>query len=484
MPGIDQISHGGPPLEKFYAKAAEDDRRVLTKGDEVKTASRLHKGHTFKVVSETVFKKEYPEYFQENIKANLDFLKALMRDEDPKVACLAYSLLEPAAKRGEPLTKRDILEVRDLASEIQNDTTSYEKRMQQFDTISRDPRMQICLETTYPGEMDGLGAKILEKAKEFGKGTGASMALNMLLPGVGTLVSVGRALHTAATNADAEAHHHQVQQVAVLPGRDGALAIKLGNAMIREHEKLATDAATTATLTTVAGGVSGFGVVAGPTVGVMPAVKEGIQGAVGGLAGKGVATAAGFVPTVAKKAINEGVDYLAEQGREHMQSVLPRLEISNEKGDFTFAMSDPASVKAFLLYLGPAENKALTAADAPDEVRKMELTRLELKEQLGSAPSENLVPGDPESSARPSDAVYHRFLNEDYNWLVPGVRAVDEGKADEINQRLTRNEPMAFDGRTVYLSKSPKLTDQEVADINRDGPPSLLRLMHMAEGWI
>ncbi len=213
------------------------------------------------------------------------------------------------------------------------------------------------------------------------------------------------------------------------------------------------------------------------------------------MAASGLISGSGFVAGQAGSygLNNEVQDQLRQ---EPMSGVLPRIEVSNSKGDFTFSMQDAASVRALMAYLGPKEDKSMTSPQAPKEAQEMEAARLTLKKMLGSDASEHLVPDvDPMLKLSVEDApsqtesvangAFKKLLNEDWDWLMPAVRAIDQGKAQDIhNKTLTYKLPLDAANGRVYLDKSPNLDDGQLSALEKLGSPSQLRLMYLAEGWI
>jgi hypothetical protein len=312
----------------------------------------------------------------------------------------------------------------------------------------------------------------------------------LALPGVGLLVATGRELHKAAVNGDAEAYHHQLDQIAQLPGRDQRLALPMQQALAHGHATLSAEGAIGATLGMATGSLGAFGVTSVGTAGVLPVAKE----ALGSVAASGLISGSGFVAGQAGSygLNNEVQDQLRQ---EPMSGVLPRIEVSNSKGDFTFSMQDAASVRALMAYLGPKEDKSMTSPQAPKEAQEMEAARLTLKKMLGSDASEHLVPDvDPMLKLSVEDApsqtesvangAFKKLLNEDWDWLMPAVRAIDQGKAQDINKTLTYKLPLDAANGRVYLDKSPNLDDGQLSALEKLGSPSQLRLMYLAEGWI
>ncbi len=437
-----------------------------------------------------MLRSKYQKYFQENIKTHLDLKQALLKEEKPETALLAFSLVSPSGYRGEPLTERKILEVVSLLEEVKVDGSAYENLKGTFDSISKDPRLQVSIENQYPGKMDGFGAELLEMAKEKIKGTGVNAAINLALPGVGLLVATGRELHKAAVNGDAEAYHHQLDQIAQLPGRDQRLALPMQQALAHGHATLSAEGAIGATLGMATGSLGAFGVTSVGTAGVLPVAKE----ALGSVAASGLISGSGFVAGQAGSygLNNEVQDQLRQ---EPMSGVLPRIEVSNSKGDFTFSMQDAASVRALMAYLGPKEDKSMTSPQAPKEAQEMEAARLTLKKMLGSDASEHLVPDvdpilklsvedAPSQTESVANGAFKKLLNEDWDWLMPAVRAIDQGKAQDINKTLTYKLPLDAANGRVYLDKSPNLDDGQLSALEKLGSPSQLRLMYLAEGWI
>ncbi|AYO04361.1 type III secretion system effector VopQ [Vibrio parahaemolyticus] len=479
-----------PDLEQFRAIAAQKDDRVISKRGEVKEPSTFHKGHKFASVSEGVLRKKYTKFFQENIKTHLDLKQALLKEEKPETALLAYSLVSPSGYRGEPLTERKILEVVSLLDEVKVEGDTYQQLKNTFDSISKDPRMQVSLENQYPGKMDGFGAQLLEMGKEKLKGSGVNAAINLALPGVGLLVATGRELHKASVNGDAEAYHHQLEQISQLPGRDQRLSMPMQQTLAIGHAMLSAEGAVGATLGMATGGLGTFGVSSVATAGVTPIAKE----AIGTALATGIISGGGFVAGQAGAyGLNNEVQDQLKQGP--MSGVLPRLEISNVKGDFTFSMQEPAAVRALMAYLGPKEDTSMSSPQAPKEAQEMEAARLTLKQMLGSSPNEHLVP-DVDSLLKLSDedmpsqtestanGAFKKLLSEDWDWLMPAVRAMDKGEANKINEKLTYKLPLDAANGRVYLDKSPNLSDAQLDALDKLGSPSQLRLMYLAEGWI
>ncbi|AVH25986.1 MULTISPECIES: cation transporter [Vibrio] len=479
-----------PDLEQFRAVAAQKDDRVISKRGEVKEPSTFHKGHKFASIHEGVLRSKYTKFFQENIKTHLDLKQALLKQEKPEVALLAYSLVSPSGYRGEPLTERKILEVVSLLDEVKVSSDTYQQLKNTFDAISKDPRMQVSLEAQYPGKMDGFGAELLQMGKEKLKGSGVNAVINLALPGVGLLISTGRELHKAAVNGDAEAYHHQLEQISQLPGRDQRLSMPMQQTLAQGHAMLSAEGAVGATLGMATGSLGTFGVSSVATAGVTPIAKE----AIGSAATTGIISGGGFVANQAGAyGLNTEVKEQLMQGE--MSGVLPRLEVSNAKGDFTFSMQDPASVRALMAYLGPKENTAMTSPQAPKEAQEMEAARLTLKKMLGSEPGEHLVPDvDPILKLSPEDApskteatansAFKKLLGEDWDWLMPAVRAIDKGEASQINEKLTYKLPLDAENGRVYLDKCPNLSDAQLDALDKLGSPSQLRLMYLAEGWV
>ena len=479
-----------PNLDQFRSVAAQKDDRVISKRGKVKEPSTFHKGQKFAAVSEHLLRSKYPKYFQENIKTHLDLKQALLKEEKPQTALLAFSLVSPSGYRGEPLTERKILEVVNLLEEVKIDGSAYENLKGTFDSISHDPRLQVSLEKQHPGKMDGFGAELLEMAKEKLKGTGVNAAINLALPGVGLLVATGRELHKAAVNGDAEAYHHQLDQIAQLPGRDQRLALPMQQTLAHGHATLSTEGAVTATLGMATGSLGAFGVNSVGTAGVLPLAKE----AIGSAAASGLISGSGFV---AGQAGSYGLNNEAQEvlRQDPMSGVLPRLEVSNSKGNFTFSMQDAASVRALMAYLGPKEDKSMTSPQAPKEAQEMETARLTLKKMLGSNASEHLVPDvdsmlklsaedAPSKMESEANGAFKKLLSEDWSWLMPAVRAIDQGKAQDINKTLTYKLPLDAENGRVYLDKSPNLSEGQLSALEKLGSPSQLRLMYLAEGWI
>ncbi|MFY2162362.1 CesT family type III secretion system chaperone [Vibrio alginolyticus] len=479
-----------PDLEQFRAVAAQKDDRVISKRGEVKEPSTFHKGHKFASIHEGVLRSKYTKFFQENIKTHLDLKQALLKQEKPEVALLAYSLVSPSGYRGEPLTERKILEVVSLLDEIKVSSDAYQQLKNTFDAISKDPRMQVSLEAQYPGKMDGFAAELLQMGKEKLKGSGVNAVINLALPGVGLLISTGRELHKAAVNGDAEAYHHQLEQISQLPGRDQRLSMPMQQTLAQGHAILSAEGGIGATLGMATGSLGTFGVSSVATVGVTPIAKE----AIGSAATTAIMSGGGFVANQAGAyGLNKEVKEQLMQGE--MSGVLPRLEVSNAKGDFTFSMQDPASVRALMAYLGPKENTSMTSPQAPKEAQEMEAARLTLKKMLGSEPSEHLVPDvdsilklSPEDAPSKTESIangaFKKLLGEDWDWLMPAVRAIDKGEASKINEKLTYKLPLDAANGRVYLDKCPNLSDVQLDALEKLGSPSQLRLMYLAEGWV
>ncbi|MEZ8196836.1 CesT family type III secretion system chaperone [Vibrio cortegadensis] len=479
-----------PSLAQFRSVAAQKDDRVISKHGKAKEPSTFHKGQKFTAVSDTILRSTYQKYHQENIKTHLDLKQALLKEEKPETALLAFSLVSTAGYRGEPLTARKVLEVVSLLDEVKIDGNAYKNLKNMFDSISKDPRLQVSIENQYPGKMDGLGAELLEMAKEKIKGTGVNAVINLALPGVGLLVATGRELHKAAVNGDAEAHYHQLAQIAQLPGHDQRLALPIQQALAHEHATQSAEGAVGATLGMVTGSLGAFGVTSVGTTGVLVVAKE----ALGSVVASGLISGPGFVASQASSyCLNNKVHEQLHQ--EPMSDVLPRIEVSNSKGKFSFSMQDAASGRALIAYLGPKEDKSMTSPQAPKEAQDMESARLTLKKMLGSDASENLVPDvrsmnelsiedTPSQTESEANSALKKLLKEDWNWLMPAVRSIDQGKAQDINKTLTYKLPLDTPNGRVYLDKSPNLDQEQLSALEKLGSPSQLRLMYLAEGWI
>ncbi|MGL5327276.1 MAG: hypothetical protein ACRC91_21660, partial [Aeromonas sp.] len=117
--------HSIPDLARFAAKAAPGDERILSKQGEVTTAGPLHRGHKYALLSQHQLHSEFKRFAQENIKTHLDLKEALKQAAPLEIALQAFSLLSPAAYRGEPLTREALLEVTTLLEELKLDSQSY-----------------------------------------------------------------------------------------------------------------------------------------------------------------------------------------------------------------------------------------------------------------------------------------------------------------------------------------------------------------------
>lgn len=478
-----------PKLAEFFSHASAKQDRVITEHGHVTHPGTFHRGKKYAAISEEVFKRDFPRYYQENLQANLDLLKALLKEQPAEVATLAYSLLEPSAKRGAALTERKLLEVKSLISEVNINSKPYEKRLKLFDSISQDPRLQACIEAHNPGKMDGYLQEVKQAAKTKAKAAGPGIALNLLLPGIGPLISAAKGLHASAKNADREVCHNQLMQLAALPNRSSSLALAIGQVLSHHHADLSTQGAINATVDTSLAGLGTFGLTGVSRVGVMPIAKAAVEEAFETSAAKTLASASvAMVPTATNFSLNSGLKSLATT---YAATVLPRLEIHNHKGNFTLNLQEPQTVYALLSYLGPSENTQMTNDSASPLEKEIEQARLSLKAELGSPASEELIPDIdpiliPEQDVRKtSDKAYQKLLSEDYNWLVPAIKLVDEKKFDQIDKTLSYSLPLEFDGKTVYLEKSPKLEASGlIGAMKEDGSPSLLRLLYLAEDWL
>ncbi|QCG47565.1 CesT family type III secretion system chaperone [Aeromonas schubertii] len=476
--------HSIPDLARFAAKAAPGDERILSKQGEVTTAGLLHRGHKYALLSQHLLHTEFKRFAQENIKTHLDLKEALKQAAPLEIALQAFSLLSPAAYRGEPLTREALLEVTTLLEELKLDSQSYAELKQRFDKVSQDPRLQACLELHYPGKMDGLFKALLHQAKETARTTGVNVTISMLLPGIGAMIAAGREFYQVAKACDREAHHHQVQQIGQLPGRGSRLGHISGDVLSKEHALIATKGATNATLGVALSGIGNFGVSGVATHGVAKIAAKALPM----VASKALSSA---LPT----AVNQGAAYLIGEEADdtltdqRLSDVLPRLEVSNEMGAFSFSMLDKGSVRALLTYLGPAADPALLTPEAPANLREMEQARLALKGQLGSPPDEQLLPGRHEENA-PTEALklshqaYQKLLDEDYHWLLPAVSVLDKGTGEDLNQKLAYRLPLQAENGTVYLEKSPRLSQEQLEALKETGAPSQLKLLYLAEGWL
>ncbi len=482
-------TESNPKLAEFFSHSSAKQDRVIIKEGHVANPSTFHRGKKYTAISEEVFKRDFPQYYQENLKANLDLLKALLKEQPAEIATLAYSLLEPSAKRGEALTERKLLEVKHLVATANINSKHYEQRLKLFDSISKDPRLQACIEAHNPGKMDGYLQEIKQAAKTKAKAAGPGIALNLLVPGIGPLISAAKGLHTSARNADKEVCHNQLIKLATLPNRNSSLALAIGQVLSRHHAALSTQGAINATLDTSLAGLGTFGLAGVDKIGVMPLAKSAVAEAFETNTAKTLAsTSVAMAPTLVNFSLNSGLSSIDSAS---LAQVLPRFEIHNHKGEFTFDLQDPQTVYALLSYLGPSENKQMTNSTASPQEKEIEKARLSLKAELGSSASEELIPDIdpillPEKEIRkPSDKAYQKLLNEDYDWLVPAIKLTDENKFDQIDKALSYNLPMEFDGKTIYLEKSPKLEESGlIKAMKEDGSPSLLRLLYLAEGWL
>ncbi|MCV5341318.1 hypothetical protein OFC87_30785, partial [Escherichia coli] len=96
-----------------------------------------------------------------------------------------------------------------------------------------------------------------------------------------------------------------------------------------------------------------------------------------------------------------------------------------------------------------------------------------LKKMLGSEPSEHLVPDvdsilklSPEDAPSKTESIangaFKKLLGEDWDWLMPAVRAIDKGEASKINEKLTYKLPLDAANGRVYLDKCPNLSDVQL----------------------
>lgn len=472
-----------PDLASFITHAAPDDTRLLSKRGDVNAAPLFHRGHKYELLNKHLLHSTTSRVKQENIKTHLDLKEALKNAAPQEIALQAFSLLSPAAYRGEPLTRETMMEVTALLADLKADPTSYGQLKQLFDQISQDPRLQVCLEQQYPGKMDGLGKELKNKIIDFTSTTGVNIAISLLLPGIGTFIAAGREFYQVAKHSDRLNHHHQVAQIGELPGRTSRLARLSQQTLSQGHDKAAIEGATSVTLGVALSGLGNFGI-RGATTGVAT------------IAAKALPTIADTVlMTGLPAATKMGAAYLINQQASTMPQgnqllpVLPRLEICNTKGNFSFSMLDGAAVRALLTYLGPKADESLLGVDTPVAIKEMEQTRLTLKAQLGSPAHEHLLPGDKQANApttelKLSHEVFEKLLAEDYTWLLHAVRLLDKGESSDLNHELTYKVPLEFDNRTVYLDKSPDLSQPQLDALKVCGAPSQLKLIYLAEGWL
>lgn len=480
------ITHSkAPDLAQFASLAKASDTRILSKDGEVEKAAKLHRGHYYALFSKHVLRDNFDRYGHENIKAHLDFKEALKGAAPPEIAQQAFSLLSPAAYRKEPLTRQAILEVTTLLEELKLDTKSYAAIQQLFDTVSKDPRLQAHLEQQCPGTMDGFLKWLQHEVKEFASTTGVNAVISLLAPGIGSVIAAGRDLHKTAKECDHESHLKQVQKIGQLPGRTSRLAQVTADVLGRDHAIAAAKGATNATLGVTLTGIAGsFGVSGIAKIGVGTVTAKALPM----VANKALTTAAPF-------ATNLGASYAIGQDASdtirdrQLSNVLPRLEVNNHMGSFSFSMLEPGPVRAMLAYLGPAADPDLLSPDAPAELREMEQARLALKVQLGSPADEDLVPGRhkenaPTRALEISHEVYQKLLDEDYNWLLSAVRTMDKGTGENLNEKLAYSTSLETANGTVHLEKSPHLTWEQRQALKETGSPSQLKLLYLAQGWL
>ena len=473
-----------PDLARFAANATPDDTRLLSKRGEVNPAPFFHRGHKFELLNQHLLHNTTSRFKQENIKTHLDLKDALKNAAPQDIALQAFSLLSPAAYRGEPLTREKMMEVTALLGDLRLDQRSYAELKQLFDKVSQDPRLQACLAQQNPGKMDGLLKWLQHQATETAKTTGVNVGISMVLPGIGALIAAGRELYQVAKECDHEVHHHQVQQIGQLPGRGSRLAKVSGDVLSRKHALAATKGATSATLGVALSGIGNFGVTKLATTGVANIAAKALPK----LASMSLTSA---LPTT----VNMGSAYLiGNEARETLterqpSNVLPRLEVSNVQGQFSFSMLEQGNVCALLTYLGPKADESLLGSDAPADLKEMEQARLVLKAQLGSPADEQLLPRQsddnaPTAALKLSHEAFKKLLAEDYNWLLPAVSVLDKGTGEDLNQKLAYRLPLQTDHGTVYLEKSPHLTQPQLDALKETGAPSQLKLLYLAEGWL
>ncbi|GAB3517826.1 hypothetical protein [Photobacterium alginatilyticum] len=462
------------PLQDFMQYAKNSDTRLLAKdGTVVKADSKIDS------ITSLVSSSKAEALKQENITTGREFKAALQR-EHSKDGLDAFSPLEYNLRKGDPITRRNVQEVKQVLQQLKIDPDAYKCLSECFKTAGRDPRMIALLEDYKPGCFDG---KVKQLAKEHvgkpatdvwndtkkGDISGPVKKAAKYVPVIGNFVGIVDKCVTASKECDKELFAGRIGKLAEKPETRNTFAHNLTDVLYEGHEKQARKAMFSTAVDFIFMPLGAFNLGPVGKVGIKPIVNGAVDSAVTNTVGNFAAKQAYSLGlTGIKAAANHVIPEAAanEDSAKRMEiGILPRLEATHNGKEKSFELTDTSTVRALLRYLGPAENTHMSKDDfgfePSDEDKELELNRMVLKTMLGSEPSEELEFGS--KTGRKSDKALLSLMNDQDGVLGRVIDGMNTGK----DPHFVRDE-----------------LNQQFQDVKKDGVPSYLRMLYLSEGWM
>ena len=500
----------------FFSVASASNTRVVAKDGKVEAAGFFDKGSRLSTICNLADGHSTGDFLKENKTTGAELGIALKNDFD-HLGDKAFSIVRAKAWSGEPITQRDVAEIKRLVPQLQINAEQFNKLTTLFRSVASDNRFIEVLKHIAPGEKEGGARGLAEKyvmgpidvmkdshnhddvviqklsRKESTENlmSVGKFVLSVLIPPLGLAI----AMHKICESSDKEAAHGAILSVLAQEksGLKNDFASALANTLYGGHEKDATNTAAKLTVTTTTLPLGT--VMTGTSLGMGEMIKEQIAEAAC-CATTAMVAKAGYSSSiaVAKQGVNyTGVAQLAEMAgndgiREDL-SILPRMEVADKDLHQSFDLHQNANVvRALLLYLGPEENSDITEnPDTPKEWKDLENARMELKRELGSFPQEDLIPGDQTQIALKD---HNKALMESLSFgalhnPLKGNRQFHSTFLDDL-QRDT-SEPAkskAFIPLEKREIERAELMHDYPQEDGTKGTPSALRMLYAAEGWL
>lgn len=464
------------PLQDFMKYAKDSETRLLAKdGTVVKADSKIDDIHSL------VSSSKADQLKQENKITGQAFKDALVREHSTDGRD-AFSPLEYNLRKGEPITRRNVQEVKQVLQQLKISPDSYKCLQDCFKTAGKDPRMIALLEDYKPGCFDGkvkkLGKEhvvkpatdVLNDTREGKVGKTALKAVKYV-PVIGNFVSIADKCVTANNECDKELFAGRIGELAENDETRNSFAHNLTDVLYEGHEKQARKAMFSTAVDFIFMPLGAINMGPAGKVGIKPIVNSAVDATVTNTVGN---MAAKQAYSLGLKGAKTAVNYVAPEAANKDDSykrieigILPHMEATHNDKEKSFDFTDVNVVRALLRYLGPAEDKVMTEGEAgfqpKDQDKELELNRMVLKTMLGSSTSEDLVFG--EKTGKASDKALLSLMNDMDGVLGKVIHGVNTGESPK------------FPGRGDELN-------QQFEAVKADGVPSYLRMLYLSEGWM
>ncbi|WP_018691883.1 hypothetical protein [Algicola sagamiensis] len=505
------ISSNQYQLKDFFDIAASSDNRVIAKEGQVKVASTMDKGAVISSMCNLVDGKSTDAFLNENLKTGEE-LGAALRHEFGQWGARASTLIQSKTETGTPITQRDIADIKKLLPQLMNNHERFENLSRLLNEVAKDDRFIETLREVAPGEIEG-GAEGLGKyylnswvqsirrassdsdpmVQQLASNNNLANAKLISKAAASLLVIPGIvfAMKNIANVTDKEASHGAILSVTGDQNSkySNDIASIISNALYSGHDVDATYQAVHLTTYTAALPLSQVLPFSG--LGVAPAVNEAIAQQTSnialqnsyGVSLSGTRFGGAFLSGVAA----------SETNRQHTirqdLDVMPKMLVGYKEHEQVFDLqTNERVVRALLLYLGPAENRNMSHEDAPVIEQHFERTRMALKKEFGSLPSEDLKQHvkSPKEGLRKNDKAlieslsYGAMHNPNLGNIQVHSQLKEDLTRDLSKEQVTKNM-LPKDVRAIERSELLQGYPQEDGSL---GAPSVLRMLYAAEGWL